>query len=68
MQFDPERIEQREYGIIRIHRNHKSPTIWLDFRPQFPFKYLQVGTGTQYETIVIRNQGSYMEGYCEACN
>jgi len=35
---------------------------------QFPFKCLQVETGTQCKPIVGRNEGSDREGYCGALN
>jgi len=68
MQLDSGRIGRRVYGIIRTGADDEWPSIWSDIVQQFPFKCLQVETGTRCATIFDRNEGSDREGYCRAHN
>jgi len=48
--------------------NDNGPHIWPDFVQLLPFKCFQVETWTQSEDIFGRNEASYREGHCGACN
>jgi hypothetical protein len=66
IQLDTGRLGGRVYGIIRTWANDEWPSIWSDMIQQYPIKCIQLKCKIQCNTILGRDEGSDMEGYCGA--